>query len=59
MSIPDGLSWACRVCDESVVGGAETIQAHLAGHGYEPRRWPDGAVAIDMSDVPELLEEQP
>lgn len=52
------LPWTCEVCGHHMVGDFEALTEHLGTHGYEPQRWPDGELVVDMSNVPELLEEQ-
>lgn len=52
------LPWTCEVCGYQMVGDFEALTVHLRTHGFEPQRWPDGELVVDMSNVPELLEER-
>lgn len=49
------LRWACHLCDtELVFAGFDEAAAHLAEHGYEVDRWPDGSpVVIDHTLEPQ------
>lgn len=58
MTIPD-LTWTCQICGGQLIGGLDTIHEHGITHTNDPvEHWPDGEPVVDMSDVPELLEER-
>jgi len=53
------MNWQCWRCKRVVSGTAEDVAEHLLRrHGYAAARWPDGGLVVDMSEVPELLEEE-
>ena len=50
------LRWTCHLCPGEIVGTLHDMMEHLETvHDEHPQRWPDGALVVDMSDVPELL----
>lgn len=52
-------NWWCVQCGRWFVGlDLEEATEHLETHGHKAERWPDGSLVVDMSDVPELLEEE-
>ena len=51
------MDWQCHKCEQVVHGTPHEVVQHLEGHGYKALTWPDGQPVVDMSDVPELLEE--
>lgn len=56
--IPERLRTFCALCPYEADSVAE-MAAHLeTDHGLQAERWPDGDLVVDMSDVPELLEER-
>lgn len=58
--VPDDLRWTCHLCQSTQpFPTIEDVARHLADeHFMQPERWPDGDLVVDMSGVPELLEER-
>lgn len=50
--------WWCFQCASWQVGNAEEMAAHIETHDQKAERWSDGGLVVDMSEVPELLEEE-
>lgn len=55
MTMPAILLWTCHECGAEFRGSVEESAEHMRGHGHQVETWPDGTVAVDASDVPEML----
>lgn len=57
--MPD-MRWWCALCPDGandVCGGLTDVVTHMEQcHGMQALRWPDGALVVDMSGVPELID---
>lgn len=53
---PEDLVCHCGLCPNSTFVGVPAMVEHLESvHGQTAERWPDGALVVDASDVPELI----
>lgn len=49
------MKWTCRPCGDRELDfvDLEEVSRHLAEHGHESERWPDGdLVVVDMTLTP-------
>jgi hypothetical protein len=56
--IPETLRTFCALCSHETAGVTAMADHLEQAHDATVERWPDGEPVVDMSHVPELLEEQ-
>lgn len=55
--MPEHLVSTCELCGVESIGVNDMISHLDEVHDLQAERWPDGELVVDMSDVPELMEE--